>query len=109
MTSSKNTIKGRSRGATIFSIASCLISSVMLFFGYAALTLSFTTHPGDHPSDQWFGNVLFASVGFMFGIIALLCAAVPFSKRWWHHRWLYLYLALLALCFLRTAISAYAY
>lgn len=82
---------------------------IMLFFGYTALALSFKSYHDDHPSDEWFRIVFFASAGLVLGIIALLCAAIPLKKHWWHRRWLYPSLALLAFCFLRAVITAYIY
>lgn len=109
MTTPENVVAVRSRSATILSGTLRVAHIIMLICGYAALALSFKPYHDDHPSDEWFRIVFFASTGLVFGIIALLCATVPLKKNWWHRRWLHPTLALLSLCFLRAMITAYFY
>lgn len=109
MTASGNVGKTRSRSATAFNITMRIMHVIMLVSGYAAFAASFIPYKGDHPSDEWFGIVLFAGAGFVFGIIALLCAAIPLRKNWWSRQWFYLTIAIIILCFLRAAIVTYNY
>jgi peptidoglycan/LPS O-acetylase OafA/YrhL len=109
MTASGNVGRTRSRSATVFGITMRVVHVIMLVSGCTAFAASFISYKGGHPSDEWFGIILFAGIGFMFGIIALLSAAVPVKKNWWSRQWLYAPLVIITLCFLRVVIVTYNY
>jgi hypothetical protein len=109
MTASGNVGRTRSRSATVFGITMRVVHVIMLVSGYTAFAASFISYKGGHPSDEWFGIILFAGVGFMCGIIALLSAAIPVKKNWWSRQWLYASLVIIILCFFRMVIVAYYY